>query len=959
MTSPTSIHVIACGVLTLDLRAVIERLGLTATFQALPGGLHRTPNELRERLQAAIDVASAEHRGDIIAVGYGVCGRGTVGLRSRNVPLLMPRVHDCIALLLGSDAAYKEQFAANPGTYYVSAGWVEESTTPLSMQRSDGPAMTTPRDADGGTISCGSEHLNFEALVAKHGREHAEAIRHFLNSWQRNYQRAAFIDTGVGGHRRRYAEIARAMAEEFGWDYEELTGSDDLLVKMLTARRSSDAILVVPPHHVTTYDPLGKALQAVPVWTQQTTGPQGSQTIVVEAPHDDRTADAGRVERDVQIGLGIDAGGTYTDTVIYDFNRRTVLGKAKALTTKHDHTLGINGALDQLNEAMLRRVGLVSLSTTLATNAIVEGRGQKVGLLVMPPYGRFDPSHLSHRPTRHIEGRLDIDGRELKPIDPDQVRRVARELVEREGVQAFAVTGFASTNNPSHEMQVRQVVAETTGMGVTCGHEVSQTLNYRVRATTAALNARIIPYLRELLEKVRTSLALRGIDAPIMVVRSDGSLMGVQAALERPIETILSGPAASVAGARHLTELDQALVVDIGGTTTDTALIVDGRVKTCEQGASVGNWRTHVQALDMRTLGLGGDSRIALDQRVLQIGPQRIVPLAWLMAHGDGTGRALDWVEQHLDRFAASTLGMEVLALNGSTLPDALTDEERAVADTLRRRPHTVDELTQVVGSMAWRFLPLGRFEERHAIVRAGLTPTDLLHAAGRLRLWEADASRRLCDSVCHLMGMDREAFIDHVLEQVVRRLAVELLKKQMGDRVDPEDVESSPAARTLIENLLSGGGDGYRVRIKLDAPVVGIGAPSHVFLPEAARLLETEAIIPDDADVANAIGAITSSVSVHMQVTITPNATGGFTITGLTDAPQFGDFEQAHAHALESLAETLRAMGARAGTTKGRVEIDVHDRIAPLADGGQILVGRTLTGRLTGAPDVTPSRAT
>ena len=564
-----SVHVIACGVLAIDLKEAAQRLNIAASMEFLPGGLHASPQELKRRLQAAIDLASTEMRAERIALGYGICGLGCVGIHARNVPLTIPRVNDCIALFLGSDAAYREQFARYPGTYYLSAGWVEEKAQPQST--GDEP------------IQCGPTCFTFKQLVAQYGQENAEEIRRFLTTWQRNYQRAAFIDTGAAGKGHRYADLAKAMAQEFGWKYEELQGSGDLLVQLLTTTHSTDEVLLVPPHHVTAYDAATKRLVAVPVWEADGSSARRDYTLIFEEP--ESITGPGRL---VRIGLGIDAGGTYTDVALYDFQRDEVLEKAKSLTTKWDFTIGIQEALDQLDPQRLTQVDLVSISTTLATNAIVEGRGQKVGLLIMPPYGTFDPEDITYRPLEVIDGRLEIDGKEIAAIDPEQVRRVAREMIAQHQVGAFAVAGYASLVNPTHELQVKTILQDETRLHVTCGHDVSDQLNYRLRAVTAALNASIIPCLESFLDDVQAAMARRGIESPKMVVKSDGSLMSLPVARRRPIETILSGPAASAAGASYLARLPDALVVDMGGTTTDTAMIRGGAVRTSTNAATVG-----------------------------------------------------------------------------------------------------------------------------------------------------------------------------------------------------------------------------------------------------------------------------------------------------------------------------------------------------------------------------------
>jgi N-methylhydantoinase A/oxoprolinase/acetone carboxylase beta subunit len=926
-------YVIACAVLALDIKNAAEKLGLEIGVKFLEGGLHDRPDLLRKKLQAAIDELSASGRCDRIVVGYGVCGRGTVGIQARDIPLSIPKVHDCIALFLGGDAAYRDEFKKYPGTYYISAGWYEEKTEPLSQRKL--------------SAYYGDEKLNYGELVEKYGETAAKETFRFLSTWQKNYQRSAFIETGAKPS-AKYEEYARQMAAEYKWKYEKIAGNRILIEKLLTAGETTDEILVVAPGHVIEFDALQSTLSANPIWAAGSSRPAQPEIMILE---DD--GDPVKETATLKIGLGIDAGGTYTDTVIYDLGKGKTICKSKSLTTRWDFTLGIGKAMAGLDQDKLRQVEMVSLSTTLATNAIIEGEGQKVGMIIMPPYGRFEPEDIPYEPRAVISGQLEITGKEISPVDEKEVKGIVRRMVAKEEVKAFAVSGYAGAINPAHELKVKRIIREETGLFVTCGHELSDILNFKTRAHTAMLNARIIPKLAKLLLDLEKVLEKLSIFAPIVVVKGDGTLMSAEMAKERPVETILSGPAASVAGARHLTELKNALVVDMGGTTTDTAALAGGMVSVCETGSNIGGHKTHVKALEIRTAGLGGDSLIQWDKGRFYIGPRRVAPIAWLGATYPGADRALKFLDMHLDRHAVSTRDMQILALTGSPDNLALTPQEEKILTLLKSRPFSFDALNNRTGDLLENSIKLERLEDSFIIQRCGLTLTDLLHVTDRFDRWSKESAESYCRMFSRLTKMDMADMAEHLLDMGVERLTLELLKRQLDEETDPEALHTCPVCRTLVKNLLAGGSDQYAVRIDLTRPVVGIGAPIHFFLPRAAEALGAEAVLPQDADVANAIGAITSNVVVKRHVRIIPNQEGGFLIEGLAGARHFQKFDEADAYAREELARMVRDLAWAAGTSSRVVELKTEDQIPTAADGKQIFMGRIIHAKLTGQPDI------
>lgn len=967
--------VIACGVMRLDVAAAAARLGLTVETEYLEAGLHEQPGELRRTLQAAVTAASARPEVTRIAIGYGLCGRGLVGVRAGRVPLVVPRVHDCISLFLGSDAAYRKEFRQCPGTFYISAGWYEAKVQPLRQKPPPQPAAVAQAE--------------LERLMARYGEENGRAVATFLGSWKRHYRRAVFIDTGTGD-RERYIAYTRAMAEECGWEFTIIKSDGDLVDQVLTATASSPTVLWVPPGQVVIHDARENHLAAAPPVSATPAAPPAATSTCARCAPAKSTPDeaqcgwptacgdcakcapgalsarellatapavptplapaaAAPAPGQVRLGLGIDAGGTYTDAALFDFTHRRVLGQGKDLTTRWDYTIGIRGALRPLAAADLARVDLVAVSTTLATNAIVEGAGQRVGLLLMPPYA--GPPDLPHQPAAVIPGRLSISGGELAPVDVAAGLAAARAWRTQLGISAIAVSGYAATVNPAHEQALREALV-ADGFTVVCGHELSSQLDFTVRAHTAVLNARIIPLLARFVADASRVLAELGLRAPLVIVKGDGTLMSAAQARTRPIETVLSGPAASVAGARFLTGLADATVVDVGGTTSDLARVSGGVVEASAEGATVGGWHTHVRALRMRTVGLGGDSVIRYVHGRRTVGPQRVAPVSWLAAAYPGTAAALDWLVAHTGDFH-DTQALPLVVAHGRAADDALSPAEHELLALLRERPHSLAELAQRSGWHHWKLLPLERLEAGNYVQRCGLTPTDLLHVRGELALWPGTAAARLLDFYAALAQQPPPAFATGVLDDMRQRLAVELLKVQLPADSNPDALDAQPAAQALLATWLGGNDRALVLNATLRHPIIGLGAPVGFFLPAAAARLQAQVVIPPCADVANAVGAITSHIAVRRELRILPAESGAFLLHGLAGVHEFPTFAAADERARALIQAQVLALARAAGTSHTTVQLDVRDTLAPTADGGEVFLERLLTAQIHGPPDL------
>jgi N-methylhydantoinase A/oxoprolinase/acetone carboxylase beta subunit len=278
----------------------------------------------------------------------------------------------------------------------------------------------------------------------------------------------------------------------------------------------------------------------------------------------------------------------------------------------------------------------VSVSTTLATNAVVEGHGSPIGVVLIG----FDAPMVERTgiaqafpglPVEVIAGGHDHNGDARVPLDLPALDAALDRIAAR--VDAFAVASTFAVRNAAHEHAARAHIQARTGKPVTLSTELSTDLDAPRRALTAALNARLIARVSTLIDAVHRAMAQLQIACPLMIVKGDGTLALAETVALRPIETVLSGPAASLVGAQWLSGLRSFILSDMGGTTTDLGILRDGRPQVSAQGAEVGGWRTMVRAIDVRTVGLGGDSEVHLGAHgKLTVGPQRVVPIALLGA---------------------------------------------------------------------------------------------------------------------------------------------------------------------------------------------------------------------------------------------------------------------------------------------------------------------------------------
>ncbi len=679
------------------------------------------------------------------------------------------------------------------------------------------------------------------------------------------------------------------------------------------------------------------------------------------------------------IALGIDTGGTYTDAALVDQATGAVLAGAKALTTRCDLAIGIREAIQAVLEATSHGprtispsdIRLVGLSSTLATNAIVEGQGCPVCLLLVG----YDPAlveryglerELATKDIVYVDGGHDAAGNQVAPLDEAAAREAI--LAHRDHVEAFAVSSYFGVRNPAHELRVRAFVEELTAaagypggasLPVTCGHELTSRLDALRRAITVTLNARLIPLLRELIATVRQSLDGLGIRAPLMIVKGDGSLVRAEWAMQRPIETILSGPAASVVGAWHLAGRQDVWVVDVGGTTTDIAVLRSGRPRLNPEGARVGRWRTMVEAADVHTVGLGGDSQVRLDGNRfpgsdgLTIGPRRVVPLSLLAAEQPAIVGELR--EQLNSTGREGVKGQFVL---GQRQPRAgLQEEDRGLLRELAEGPRSLVSLVEEAHYGPLVIRRIDELEAQRLLLRAGFTPTDALHVLGRFTEWNTDAARLGAQILAKRLHVTPEAFCERVVARVSDQVTGELVSKVLSDEAALPDWDREPAATAFLARAMGAvSRSDLACQLTLRQPVVAVGAPVEAYLPRTAQQLRTELLIPAHAEVANAVGAVAGGVIQRARALIRPVEGERFYRVhvpgGVLDC---STIEEAVEHARRTVTEHLRSLAHQAGADEVEVQMERVDRVAPVQIdwGKDVYVETELTFTAAGRPSL------
>lgn len=334
----------------------------------------------------------------------------------------------------------------------------------------------------------------------------------------------------------------------------------------------------------------------------------------------------------MKVRIGIDVGGTFTDAVVIDNDTYELIGSAKIPTT-HDAKEGVAaGIIKVLQKAMEQchvkpeEVMFIAHGTTQATNALLEGDVAKVGILTLGSglqgaKSKADTNigNIELAPGKYLYSENEYVNNANQELLEENAGKALEKLREK-GAESMVVTEAFSVDNPENENRIVELCGKK-GFPATAGNDVSKLYGLKVRTRTAVINGSILPKMLEVADMTEQSIKNAQIKAPLMVMRCDGGVMTVDEVRSRPILTILSGPAAGVAGALMYEKLTDGIFMEVGGTSTDISCVKDGNVVI--KYAEVGGHKTYVSSLDVRTVGIGGGSMIEIkDGKMVNVGPR-------------------------------------------------------------------------------------------------------------------------------------------------------------------------------------------------------------------------------------------------------------------------------------------------------------------------------------------------
>ena len=611
------------------------------------------------------------------------------------------------------------------------------------------------------------------------------------------------------------------------------------------------------------------------------------------------------------LALGIDAGGSYTDAVVMDVHTKEILAKMKSGTTHDDMIIGM---METMNGLILKRmfnpkdIKFVGLSTTLATNSILEGKGGKVGLITI---GWEPEEGALIEPVKRcfVKGGHYVNGEEIAGLSDSELIDAAKEL--ESVADNIVISAKFSCLNDGHERRAKKILTDNVKIPVIAAYELTGDIGMYERTNTAMLNGMLLPVINDFLMGIVSLLSRYGIDAHIMMMKGDGTMMNMETAKMRPVETVMSGPAASIVGGLALSGCDNGIIVDIGSTSADIACIKNGMPPVSKKEVTVLGKKTHIKAMDVLTIALGGDSHLSADtDGRIKIGPKRSVPLAT-------ASLSYPVLKERMKRDYDATY-----LIPNKSKTRTLSSSETTVMEFIKANaPCKVSDISDMYPVMYTLPAVLESLMAAGSIIYTSLTPTDIMAATGRFETGDKEASELGLEIFSRKAKMSEEQFILRVMDQTVVNAGRAIIRKALADETGTYlfDTVSERIVDAAVGKKVM---DIINIDIGLNVPIIGLGGPATAYLSTLDHRLKTEVIIPENHDVGNAVVTIRSKVSEMSYAMIMPSKNGGYEIrSSFHSKIESMYFDEA----MDKAIELTTADASKNIEKQGGIDITVH----------------------------------
>jgi N-methylhydantoinase A/oxoprolinase/acetone carboxylase beta subunit len=449
--------------------------------------------------------------------------------------------------------------------------------------------------------------------------------------------------------------------------------------------------------------------------------------------------------------------------------------------------------------------------------------------------------------------------------------------------------------------------------------------------------------------------------APMMVVRGDGALISAEQAREKPIETILSGPAASIVGARWLTDESDAIVSDIGGTTTDIAVLRGGKPAIDPKGASVGSYRTMVEAVSMYTFGLGGDSEVNLKQGGLDgdilLGPKRVIPIC--LAASIDRGLIHNVLDAQLKSETPNEFDARFIRLVNASKKPVLSDRDDKVFSRIGKQFSPIGEVIK----SRLDFQSIKKLISLGFVQMSALTPTDASHTLDNLSFWDKEAASKAIDLFARRRSGSGELLAGSTSEMA--KIIISQLTKQTSNSIlemafSEEEVRIANTPDILAQHPITQLGlNGYRNLLKIDVginkKIIGLGASAATYYPAVGKKLNCDVILPEYAGVANAIGAVVGKITMREMGVVSSPSEGKYLVHFDGKPVNFNNEEDALKTLEKKLTQKSIAKAKEAGAENVSVNIDREVKTAKIENRSVFVEARILV-EASGRPRISKS---